>query len=102
VLNAAEIEFDKVTVKSACSRGNCFGRTGMIFRKRPARCLAPPALLPHWEVSAMRKATDVQQFFADHKVPEAERTIQQVVERISRCAELVTTQGPKLATWLNK
>jgi aminopeptidase N/puromycin-sensitive aminopeptidase len=49
-----------------------------------------------------RSATEVQQFFAAHKVPEAERTIQQAVERISTCAELATTQGPKLATWLNK
>jgi aminopeptidase N len=49
-----------------------------------------------------KSATDVQQFFADHQVPEAARTIQQAVERISACAELATRQGPKLAAWLNK
>jgi len=47
-----------------------------------------------------RSATEVQEFFAEHKVPEAERTIQQAVERISTCSELAATQGPKLAAWL--
>jgi aminopeptidase N/puromycin-sensitive aminopeptidase len=49
-----------------------------------------------------RSATEVQQFFAEHKVPEAERTIQQAVERISSCAELAAAQGPKLAAWLTR
>ena len=47
-------------------------------------------------------AGELQQFFAEHKVPEAERTIQQAVERISSCAELAATQGPKLAAWLDR
>ena len=49
-----------------------------------------------------RSATEVQQFFAEHKVPEAERTVQQAVERISTCAELSAAQGPKLAAWLTR
>jgi len=49
-----------------------------------------------------KRAAEVQQFFAEHKVPEAERTIQQAVERISACADLAATQGPKLAAWLKQ
>jgi aminopeptidase N len=49
-----------------------------------------------------RTLTEVKQFFAVHKVPDAERTLQQVVERISACAELASAQSGKLAVWLNR
>jgi hypothetical protein len=42
-----------------------------------------------------------QQFFAEHKVLEAERTLQQTIERISNCAQLAEVQAPKLAEWLS-
>jgi aminopeptidase N len=49
-----------------------------------------------------RTATEVQQFFAEHKVPEAERTLKQAVERITTCADLATAQSPKLGEWLKR
>ena len=48
-----------------------------------------------------RTSAEVQQFFAEHKVPEAERTLQQAIERISNCAQLAAAQAPKLAEWLS-
>jgi aminopeptidase N len=43
---------------------------------------------------------DVQSFFAAHKVPEAERTLQQSIERITSCAALAARERPGLARWL--
>ena len=48
-----------------------------------------------------RTSAEVQQLFAEHKVPEAERTLQQAIERISNCAQLAEVQAPKLAEWLS-
>jgi aminopeptidase N len=47
-----------------------------------------------------RALADVRQFFAKHPVRDAERTLQQTVERISTCSQLAAAQGPKLAAWL--
>jgi aminopeptidase N len=47
-----------------------------------------------------RTLAEVRQFFAKHKVPDAERTLQQTIERISTCSQLAATQAPKLAEWL--
>jgi puromycin-sensitive aminopeptidase len=47
-----------------------------------------------------QRQTEVAQFFSAHKVPEAERTLQQAEERISTCAQLAEAQSPKLAAWL--
>jgi hypothetical protein len=44
----------------------------------------------------------VQEFFASHKVPEAERTLRQTIERISACADLAAAQAPKLSAWLKQ
>ena len=44
--------------------------------------------------------SDIERFFSAHKVSEAERTLQQALERISTCAELADTQSPKLAVWV--
>ena len=44
--------------------------------------------------------SEIEAFFATHKVPEAERTLQQALERISDCAALAAAQSPKLADWL--
>jgi aminopeptidase N len=49
-----------------------------------------------------RKRSEIEQFFASHKVPEAERTLQQALERISMCADLAAAQSPKLAEWLKQ
>ena len=45
---------------------------------------------------------DVVQFFAEHKVPSAERQLKQTVNRINDCIELRTQQAPKLAEWLHQ
>jgi aminopeptidase N len=45
---------------------------------------------------------DVRRFFAIHKVPDAERTLQQSIERISACIRLHDTQHAKLAAWLRR
>jgi aminopeptidase N len=43
-----------------------------------------------------RMRDDVKTFFDTHKVPDAERTLQQSLERIAACARLTETQAPKL------
>jgi len=45
-------------------------------------------------------ATDMRAFFAAHHVPDAERTLQQSLERINGCVELHDAQARKLAEWL--
>ena len=49
-----------------------------------------------------RTRSEIEQFFSTHKVPEAERTLQQALERISMCADLAAAQSPKLADWLRR
>jgi aminopeptidase N len=48
-----------------------------------------------------RTAAEVKSFFSTHKVADAERTLQQSIERIQSCAASAAVQGPKLAEWLN-
>ena len=43
----------------------------------------------------------VQEFFATHKVPSAERGLQQSLERIQNCTDLKLQQGPRLSQWLS-
>jgi aminopeptidase N len=43
----------------------------------------------------------VREFFTAHKVPSAERGLQQSLERIHNCADLKSQQGPQLAQWLS-
>ena len=45
------------------------------------------------------KADEVDQFFASHKVPDAERTLRQSIETIRSCARFAHAQQPKLAEW---
>jgi aminopeptidase N len=45
-------------------------------------------------------AADIKTFFSTHKVPDAERTLQQSLERINACARAASLQAPKLAAWL--
>src|SRR4051812_38714222 len=47
-----------------------------------------------------KRRSEVEQFFSTHKVAEAERTLQQALERISTCAQLAEAQAPKLEAWL--
>jgi aminopeptidase N len=49
-----------------------------------------------------RTLAHVRQFFGVHKVPDAERTLQQAIERISACAARSAAQSAKLAAWLNR
>jgi aminopeptidase N len=43
----------------------------------------------------------VREFFTSHRVPSAERGLQQSLERIHNCADLKSQQSPQLAQWLN-
>jgi aminopeptidase N len=45
-------------------------------------------------------AGEIRKFFAEHKVPDAERTLQQSLERIDGCARGAAAQAPRLAEWL--
>jgi aminopeptidase N len=45
-------------------------------------------------------AAEVKTFFTTNRVPDAERTLQQSIERIQTCAATAALQGPKLAQWL--
>ena len=47
-------------------------------------------------------SADVKSFFAVHKVPDAERTLHQAVERIDACTTLSAAQSANLADWLNR
>jgi len=40
--------------------------------------------------------------FTEHRVPTAERGLQQSLERIRYCVDLKSQQGPRLAQWLNE
>ncbi len=44
----------------------------------------------------------VTEFFNAHKVPAAERTYKQSIERINDCVDLKAQQEPKLAAWLGQ
>jgi aminopeptidase N len=43
---------------------------------------------------------EVQDFFTTHKVPAAERTLKQSLERMDYCVDLKSRQTPQLASWL--
>jgi aminopeptidase N len=43
---------------------------------------------------------EAQDFFAMHKVPTAERTLKQSVERMNYCEDLKSRQTPQLSSWL--
>jgi len=45
-------------------------------------------------------AAEIKTFFSTHKVPDAERTLQQSLERINACARGAAAQAPRLAAWL--
>jgi aminopeptidase N len=47
------------------------------------------------------RSEQVREFFTTHKVPSAERGLQQSLERIQNCADLKSQQGPRLAQWLS-
>ena len=47
-------------------------------------------------------AKEIEAFFKTHPVPDAERTLQQSLERIASCSAFVTAQRPKLDAWLAK
>jgi aminopeptidase N len=49
-----------------------------------------------------RSVAGIRQFFATHKVPDAQRTLQQAIEQASECAARVESRSGKLAAWLNK
>ncbi|MCA1558946.1 MAG: M1 family metallopeptidase [Acidobacteria bacterium] len=48
------------------------------------------------------KAAEIRSFFATHKVPDAERTLQQTIERVESCARLADAQDDRLAEWLKR
>jgi len=46
------------------------------------------------------RASEVRQFFEQHPVPSAARTLRQAIERIENCTALRERQSPALASWL--
>ena len=46
------------------------------------------------------RAGEIEKFFATHKIPDAERTLQQSLESLRSCARFAAAQRPKLAAWL--
>jgi aminopeptidase N len=48
------------------------------------------------------KRDEVQQFFTEHKVEAAERTLKLTLERINSCIDLRAHQEPNLQTWLRQ
>jgi len=50
---------------------------------------------------SVEQSEQVREFFTAHKVPSAERGLQQSLERIHNCVDLKSQQGPRLAQWLN-
>ena len=44
----------------------------------------------------------VQEFFSQHPIPSAQRTLQQSLEFIGDCVDLKQQQGPSLASWLQQ
>ena len=44
----------------------------------------------------------VQDFFTQHPIPSAQRTLQQSLEFIGDCVDLKAQQGPNLASWLQR
>jgi aminopeptidase N/puromycin-sensitive aminopeptidase len=48
------------------------------------------------------KRDEVQKFFAEHKIPAAERTLQQTLERINGCIDLRAHQETGLQAWLQQ
>jgi aminopeptidase N len=49
-----------------------------------------------------RSVAEIRQFFSTHKVPDAQRTLQQALERASECAARVESRSEKLTAWLNR
>src|SRR5215475_6085920 len=45
---------------------------------------------------------EAQDFFTKHKVPTAERTLKQSVERMNYCLDLKSRQTPQLSSWLER
>jgi aminopeptidase N len=45
---------------------------------------------------------EIRAFFAKHAVPDAERALQQTLERIESCSRFVTAQRPKLDEWFRR
>jgi aminopeptidase N len=49
-----------------------------------------------------KRAEEIKEFFATHKVPDAERTLSQALDRIRSCAALAERERPRLAEWLQQ
>jgi aminopeptidase N/puromycin-sensitive aminopeptidase len=48
------------------------------------------------------RVADVEQFFAAHPVPAAERLVRQAVDRLTQCSRLKEGQGQNLERWLRQ
>jgi aminopeptidase N len=46
--------------------------------------------------------SDIRQFFAEHPVSAADRTLKQTLERIHACTEVAARQGPVVSQWLHR
>jgi aminopeptidase N len=47
-----------------------------------------------------KRLSEVKEFFATHKVPDAERTLAQAIDRIGSCVAFAERESPHLAAWL--
>jgi aminopeptidase N len=47
------------------------------------------------------KLEEIKTFFQTHQLPDAERTLQQSMERIGACVDLSAAQRGKLEAWLS-
>ena len=48
------------------------------------------------------RAAEIREFFKSHPVPEAQRTLQQIIEEVESCAALARAQDATLASWLER
>jgi 16S rRNA (uracil1498-N3)-methyltransferase len=84
---------------AARERSERWGRIAAAAAEQCERSLPPQVLSPR---ELARTLDEVKQFFSTHKVPDAERTLQQSMERIGSCAALATAQSAKLTAWLKR
>jgi aminopeptidase N len=93
---------------------------GVLLQSPDGRDLAWDLIQQHWTELNKKSATglgyvvgalgafcdasaaeEIRTFFSKNKVPEAERTLQQTLERVASCARFATTQRPKLDAWFD-
>ena len=80
--------------------GHWYANAGTRSRKRRASSSAIRSRGALGRACRAGRADEIEKFFATHKVPDAERTLQQSLESIRSCARFAEAQRPNLAAWL--